>query len=139
MIHLAEHTDDAKGVLVVVVPSSAFAPHVLPKNDYLGVPYRDGTDTRWMSEQQLEQAYAERFDRRSEDRAELERLAAETTDHLDLNVGAWLVGVARPRVGRPSVLPDIPQADIRRIVIAAIHQGLEIAPREPGRGKGSRR
>lgn len=57
----AGHPDD--GVLVLLVPDSAEAPHLVhPSNgrDWFGAPYRHGPDTEWMVERQLATAYAAR-------------------------------------------------------------------------------
>ncbi|WP_169735296.1 AlbA family DNA-binding domain-containing protein [Actinokineospora inagensis] len=60
-----------RGLVVVSVPLSSDAPHVIGEKNAIGVPYRDGTDTRWMTEHVLEQAYRDRVARRSDDRAAL--------------------------------------------------------------------
>lgn len=67
--------DQSQGILVVSVPASSDAPHVVGERNELGVPYRDGSHTVWMSDYQLERAYRDRFARQvSEDAALDEQL-----------------------------------------------------------------
>lgn len=62
----------------------------------MGVPYRDGSDTRWMTEGQLERAYRDRFVRRADDRAALSALIDDLVPELPIEGGAWVAVSARP-------------------------------------------
>ncbi|KQS69832.1 helix-turn-helix domain-containing protein [Modestobacter sp. Leaf380] len=60
---LAPADDPEQGVLILLVPDSPDAPHLVhPRNtdDWFGVPYRHGPDTEWMVERQIADAYRAR-------------------------------------------------------------------------------
>jgi hypothetical protein len=60
---LAPDDEPEGGVLALLVPDSAEAPHLIhPSNgdDWFAAPYRDGPETSWMVERQLASAYAAR-------------------------------------------------------------------------------
>lgn len=101
-------SDPSSGLLVVQVPASPDAPHVVGTGRTLSVPYRVGTQTRWMSEWEIERAYQDRFARRLSDSARLDQLISEAEDQLNLNDGSWIVTAARPTVPASSSLapPD---------------------------------
>jgi predicted HTH transcriptional regulator len=61
-----------EGFLVVQIPESPDAPHVVGTKKSLGVPYRVGTQTEWMSEWEIERAYRDRFARCVTDSAHLD-------------------------------------------------------------------
>lgn len=90
-----------QGLIVVSVPASPDAPHVVGERNELGVPYRDGSVTRWMIEGQLERAYRDRFARRADDRTALSALAAGLVPEIDLETGVWVAVVARPAAPLP--------------------------------------
>jgi hypothetical protein len=96
---LVEPLNDAAGeqaLIVVSVPASSNAPHVVGEKNEIGVPYRDGSDTRWMTESQLERAYRDRFARRADDRAALTTLVDDLVPEIDLANGVWVAVSARP-------------------------------------------
>jgi hypothetical protein len=111
---------DASGVLVVVVPASPDAPHLLGGQDKFGCPFRDGPTTRWMRERDLEAAYRERFGRRTDERQQLADSFDDLTDRLDLDQ-LWIAGVARLRSGNHAVAtpPD------RKAIVATLQAALE--------------
>lgn len=84
-------------VVVVEVPASVDAPHLIHTGNRFGVPIRYDADTFWMNERQIEGAYRRRFD--------VERRAAEALTALFAGADrsrpymkrAWFVGVGRPR------------------------------------------
>ena len=90
--------DGTSGLLVVQVPDSPDAPHVVGADRNLGVPYRVGTQTRWMAEWEIERAYQDRFARRLSDSARLDQLISAAEDQLDLARGCWIVTATRPTV-----------------------------------------
>ncbi|MGW6936869.1 AlbA family DNA-binding domain-containing protein [Lentzea sp. NPDC054927] len=85
-----------QGLIVVSVPASSNAPHIVGEKNEMGVPYRDGSDTRWMTESQLERAYRDRFARRVDDRAALSALIEHLGSEIDLANGVWVAVSARP-------------------------------------------
>lgn len=93
-----------QGLIVVSVPASPDAPHVVGERNEMGVPYRDGSDTRWMIESQLEHAYRDRFARRADDRAALRGLIADLVPEIDLESGVWIGVAARPVAPMPLAL-----------------------------------
>lgn len=104
---LIEALDDGngeRGLIVVFVPPSSDAPHVVGEKNEMGIPYREGTDTRWMTEDLLARAYRDRFMRRDNDRAALSTLVAELPD---TGGGVWAfvsskpAAPAPPQFGRP--------------------------------------
>lgn len=115
-----------QGLIVVFVPPSPGAPHVVGEKNELGVPYRDGTDTRWMTESLLERAYRDRFSRRADDRAALSGLIEGLLPEIDLEKGIWLGVSARPVAPVPPVLgrPEREQATLT--MLAMLRSASEI-------------
>ena len=65
-----------KHLIVVEVPKSPEAPHLVPQSkESWGLPRRRGSDTDWLGESDLEAAYAGRFRRRREAADYLDALA----------------------------------------------------------------
>lgn len=89
-----------EGLIVVSVPASPDSPHVVGEQNKMGVPYRDGSDTRWMTEGQLERAYRDRFARRADDRAALSALIDDLVPEVPLD-GVWVAVSARPVAPMP--------------------------------------
>ncbi|QUQ64617.1 AlbA family DNA-binding domain-containing protein [Kutzneria sp. CA-103260] len=92
-----------RGLIVVSVPASPDSPHVVGEKNEMGVPYRDGSDTRWMTESQLERAYRDRFARRADDRAALGALIDDLAPEMPLDGGVWIAVSARPVASMPLV------------------------------------
>ncbi len=121
-----------EGVLVMQVPASVDAPHVVGERTHLGVPFRVGPDTAWMNEREIERAYGDRFRRREEEASRLRGLVDGVTDSLDPD-RAWLIGAATPRtplsaVARPVAKEQI--ADIMQRSLAVAYPVLG-APNRP--------
>lgn len=94
--------NDGPGLIAVFVPASPNAPHVVTyDNNRMGVPYRYGPHTNWMSEHELERAYRDRFSRRADDREALVALIDGLKPEIDLNKGVWLVLVTQPVLSPP--------------------------------------
>jgi hypothetical protein len=93
-----------QGLIIVSVPGSSEAPHVVGEKNEMGVPYRDGSDTRWMTESQLERAYRDRFARRIDDRTVLSGLVDGLLPEIDLQSGVWVGVSARPASPLPLTL-----------------------------------
>ncbi|MEB8342586.1 AlbA family DNA-binding domain-containing protein [Streptomyces endophyticus] len=121
-LDMVELTDGSKTVLIIDVPASEAAPHLVygtaarDKEQQAAVaPYRANDHTAWMAEHQLERAYRERFARVGLAEHEIQR-------HLDFTVqsisaqsptpAAWLVAVSRPQrpLPRGAFEPDRDQA-----------------------------
>jgi hypothetical protein len=85
-----------RGVLAMVVLPSADVPHMYWKKDAFLAPVRHGSDTRWMDERQIEQAYLARFDGRRRRQADLAEFYNETLAHTTPSRKACLVAVATP-------------------------------------------
>lgn len=66
----------------------------------MGVPYRDGSHTRWMTESQLERAYRDRFTRRADDCAALRALISALILVITFD-GVWVAVSARPIASMP--------------------------------------
>lgn len=90
LVEALDGEDGAPGLIAMFVPPSPDAPHVIGEKNEMGVPYRYGTDTNWMSESQLERAYRDRFSRLSDDRAALSGLI----DGLVAEIAPWGIWVA---------------------------------------------
>ncbi|HEX8082078.1 MAG TPA: ATP-binding protein [Jatrophihabitans sp.] len=73
--------EDGACVVAVWVPPSSDVPHLVYRQALFGAPFRDGTRTEWMREQQIQAAYRRRFDARSDQGATLDAL----WDELSVN------------------------------------------------------
>lgn len=82
--------------VAVRVPASDDAPHLITKGDRFAAAVRNGADTRWMTERELEQAYRRRFEARRQARADLEEQFAHASEDVASEGAAWFVGVTRP-------------------------------------------
>ena len=93
--------DPATGetVLALLVPASEDSPHLVFRQDLFGAPLRFGTQTGWMSERMLENAYRRRFAERDRRMAGLDDLFSETARPFLKVPRVWMVAVAQPAVG----------------------------------------
>lgn len=94
--------------VVVEIPASLDSPHLIYRNQFFGAPIRNGADTRWMKERELEAAYRARFDERRHAYEALSNLTAETAAGRDTNHRAWLIFAAHPRI--PLLATDLDAA-----------------------------
>lgn len=117
--------EDGEGVLVIEVPESPDAPHLVRTSSGSGYPMRFGTHTEWMREFDIEKAYRLRFNRRSSEEARLAELITQTVDHLDFEDGCWIVAAARPSLAR-SEFDDLTRDQVRRVFeqAASLHDDL---------------
>ncbi|MEV7037603.1 ATP-binding protein [Amycolatopsis sp. NPDC051061] len=120
------------GLVAVFVPPSPDTPHVIGEKNEMGVPYRYGTDTNWMSESQLERAYRDRFTRRGDDRAALDALIDGLIPEIDLKQGVWVAVVARPVAPLP-LLSGRPE---REGVTSTMLNALELVSEVFGKSQG---
>lgn len=93
-------SSEGKFVVVVEVPASVDGPHLVYRGEYFGAPVRNGADTVWMRERQVEAMYRARFEERRHAAEELDSLFAEASAGRETNTRAWLVAVAHPRIPR---------------------------------------
>lgn len=129
MHHVHPDDDPDGGALVLIVPDSPDAPHLIhakgSKRDEwrFQCPWRDGAETRWMAERQIADAYRRREVHRREEQEDFDALY----DGFVQNVGAgqgtgphWVIGVAQPvrrKVGARAPLVE----DAGRLVRLAQH------------------
>ncbi|MGW4214998.1 AlbA family DNA-binding domain-containing protein [Lentzea sp. NPDC004789] len=132
LIEALNGEDDGPGLIVVSVPPSPDAPHVLGEKSEMGIPHRNGSDTLWMSEGQLERAYRDRFSRRADDRAALSALIDGLVPEIDFEKGIWLAVATRPVAPLP-LLSLRPQ---REQVPTTLRTGLRLASEVFGREQG---
>ncbi|MEV4058412.1 ATP-binding protein [Amycolatopsis sp. NPDC049688] len=122
-------------LLVVSVLASPDAPHVLGEKNEMGIPFRDGSDTLWMSEHQLERAYRDRFARRTSDAATLQALLDHTYQQVDQSSDkAWLIVVARPTSPTPPNVSTPSSSDVATVLYEAMSAGQEIQTRTTDSG-----
>lgn len=122
------------GLLVVSVPQSIDAPHLVGQRESFRVPFRDGADTRWMSERDLERAYRDRFGRRIDEHARLQEEVDEVAERLDDDSDMWLIGVAMPRIGLPSAVTAPMTREVAVTILAdALAAAYELLPSGMGR------
>jgi len=89
-----------KRAVVVEVPASVDGPHLIYRGEHFGAPVRNGADTVWMKERQIEAMYRARFDERRHATEALDTLVDEAVAGRDTDKRAWLVGAAHPRIPR---------------------------------------
>ena len=93
--------DGTKSALVVQVPPSLDAPHLVFRNQVFGAPIRVGRHTEWMQEWQIARAYRARFRGQDDRSARLDSMWKEEASALRLRKQAqedqiWLLLVAVP-------------------------------------------
>lgn len=93
--------DELPRALVVIVPPSPSAPHLVSVNQGFSAPVRNDADTFWMGEPELAAAYRTRFDEERDAELELSRLYDWARRRALHDERAWLVAVARPKVQPP--------------------------------------
>ncbi|RYF26842.1 MAG: hypothetical protein EOO23_08355, partial [Comamonadaceae bacterium] len=106
-LDVTTHADSGGNtVLAIQVPASEDAPHLIRgKNSHLfGAPWRNGPDTAWMVERQLEDAYRSRTDQRRQRDGDLDELLADATATYARDGEGWLFIVAKPTRSRPARL-----------------------------------
>lgn len=120
--------DGQKTVLVVSVPRSPDAPHMIGDGDHLGVPYRDGAETHWMREREIERAYRDRFGNQEDERRQLGELIADAANQLDMSGKAWIVAAARPQTPLPTISAPLVRDDVRSVLDATLRRAVEVVP-----------
>ena len=127
-------TDAGQTLLLVHVPSSEFAPHLIyttvgkEKEQRATVtPQRVGRDTVWMEEHQLARAYRERFGRQQIHANKLDELLRFTAEQCvqDDRREAWLIFAATP-VREVRGHPTIERHSVLDIALDGLRGGLEL-------------
>ncbi|MFJ9891605.1 helix-turn-helix domain-containing protein [Streptomyces sp. NPDC091287] len=136
-------TDGATTLLVVDVPASEMAPHLIhgrsdkdKEQQAFTVPYRDRDHTAWMAEHQIERAYRDRFTRTDSAEEALRRhsdfLTRTITAHA-AKPSAWLVAVARPTRLYPHGASPLNRDEARYLLGVAEERGRKLPTRRiPG-------
>lgn len=127
--------DGSQSVLVVDVPASETAPHLVygtaakDKAQQAAVtPYRDGSHTDWMPEHLIARAYQDRFARQAAAEAELQEHLRYATD-VGLSLAphsAWIVIASRPQRPLPRMVPPLDRNGAQRVVKAALRKSVEL-------------
>jgi hypothetical protein len=89
-----------KRAVVVEVSASLDGPHLIYRDEYFGAPVRNGSDTVWMKERQIEAMYRARFNERRHAAEALDALYTDASGGRDTGKRAWLISVAHPRIPR---------------------------------------
>lgn len=135
--------DGAKTILVVDVPASEMAPHLVhgrsdkdKEQQAFTVPYRDRDHTAWMAEHQIERAYRDRFTRTDSAEEALRQHSDFLTKTITAHAAkpsAWLVAVARPTRPFPQGVPPLDREEARFLLSLAEKRGRTLASRQiPG-------
>jgi len=110
--------------LLIEVPPSLEVPHFIylgkdeegkvidPQRRYLAAPRRNGPDTTWLTERQIEQMYRSRINESGNADEELQTLYTDMADQCPTNERAYMIGVVRPRI--PSVIR--PKRDLKAVL-----------------------
>lgn len=89
---------DGQTAAWLLIPPSDDVPHLEFKKDYFRAPIRNGADTEFLSEREIENRYRARFDARSRVEQEMNELSRRTMEGHTADRFAWLVAVGRPTV-----------------------------------------
>lgn len=116
--------------LVVAVPATTDAPHLVHKDQFYGAPIRNNAQTDWMREPQIEAMYRARLEQRRHAMDTLDNLYSEAvTNWTSAHKQAWMVAVAHPRL--PATNPTRPTRDEAR---AVFESAMKLALVYVGRG-----
>ncbi|MFJ5726433.1 helix-turn-helix domain-containing protein [Streptomyces sp. NPDC093149] len=123
-------TDGATTLLVVDVPASEMAPHLVhgrsdkdKEQQAFTVPYRDRDHTAWMAEHQIERAYRDRFARVGRAEEEVQRHIDFITQTIAAHVSApsaWFIAVSRPQRPLPRGAYTMNRDEAREVLEAAV-------------------
>ncbi|MEV6314290.1 ATP-binding protein [Streptomyces sp. NPDC051776] len=135
-MEVLQSEDGQTSVLVVDVPASQTAPHLVygtaqrDKEQHAAVaPFRDGSHTGWMPEHQLARAYQERFARQQRAGEELNEILAFAADIVLAQFAgpeAWLVIAARPQRPLPRTVPAPTHDDAVRVLRGALNLSITL-------------
>ncbi|WP_022872488.1 AlbA family DNA-binding domain-containing protein [Nesterenkonia alba] len=120
------YIDDHPKAVVVEVPESLDNPHLVMQKHQFSAPFRNGADTAWMGERQIETAYRSRFEQRREASQAMDRLYGEMSAYGNASDRTWFVAVARPRV--PRLGASVSRQDAHDIAQRAFAIGQKFVP-----------
>lgn len=121
-------SDDEQHVLIIEIPESDEAPHLVqPKRDggnvgWFVAPYRSGADTNNMVEKQLEGSYRQRIDGRRQQHRQLRELHEELAiRHIpdDDQTTGTVVALAQPTHLRTKPWPEGDPSRLARAVVSS--------------------
>lgn len=118
-----DRIDGEVQAIAVEVLASSEIPHLVQYKEHFGAPIRNGADTVWMNERQIEAMYRARFDERRRAAETLDGYYAEALDQVGSSDRPWLVAVAYPRV------PDVIARPNREVAAAVFKQAETYALR----------
>lgn len=99
--------DDSRSVVLMHVPDSAERPHLAGKADAAFVaPVRNGPETAFMSEREIERAFRSRFNLRAEREESIQAMYEDAAERLNPRAGTRFVLTAVP--SQPRHLPVRP-------------------------------
>lgn len=108
-----DHLGDEKRGISIEIPASSNVPHLVQYKERFGAPVRNGSDTVWMNERQIEAMYRTRFDERRRAAESLDGYYAEAAEQVGSSDRPWLIAVAHPRI--PDVLARPTRDDARKM------------------------
>lgn len=129
-VEMVSLTGDGKSVLVLSVPRSPDAPHMIGQRESFRVPYRDGSKNEWMRERNIEHAYRQRFDRQHDQTERLVSMAKDIADHLEGSSKAWLSGVARPITPLTPLVKPLTRGQVRELLEAVLRYANQLVPQD---------
>lgn len=121
--------DGENSVLVLEVPDSIGAPHLIYSRDYFGAPIRNGSATAWMTERLLDNAYKLRFGLTSLRSTRLHDLLEQAFPHYATGPSIWAVAAATPSNPRVSAARRATRDEARSIISDARNLRFELAER----------
>lgn len=113
-------SNDEHAVVVIHIPPSADAPHLIERQQLFAAPFRDGTRTEWMRERQLAAAFRARFAGAAALEQRVAALFEEVTYSTYAEQRVCFVAVAVPESPRPAVLGRISSDQARPIFRSAL-------------------
>lgn len=127
LIRLAPGENVDQGVLVALINPSADVPHLLHQkgnHEWFQAPWRDGAETRRMTERQLSDAYRQREQGRKQQEQDFEKLYDDMAKSIGVLEGIsgprWIIGIAQPLQ---------PRLDERRLSATSARRFLEASRR----------
>ena len=129
-----DESPNGRKLIIVSVPASEFAPHLVlslrPEDRSRGasiVPRREGSQTRWMTEFELAQAYRRRFSDQAQHRERLLDILgfAKRQALRENEESGWVVFAALP-VRASLQRSKIPRQDVIRVLEAGLKSSLEM-------------
>jgi hypothetical protein len=122
-----------EGLIIVSIPASPDAPHVVGERNEMGVPFRQGPHTDWMSEYQLERAYRDRFARQANEASSVQSMYREIEQQVDPECGVWLIVATRPLTPLPAVISRPSREQVSENLVEALRLAAQIYPSDAGR------